>query len=112
MRMRPQALFFVLAVTPRPVAREAGCWRAAAARTADYTDGMRSVADESREASRRADAALTPEQRVERALALGDDDLAAYAFAHALASERARHALVRRRRVGRLPSRCVDGLSS
>jgi hypothetical protein len=73
---------------------------------------MRSVADESREARRRADAVLTPGQRVERALALGDDDLAAYASAHALASEWARRALVRRRRAGRLASACIESLTS
>jgi hypothetical protein len=73
---------------------------------------VRSVADDSRDATRRADAALTPEQRVERALTLGDDDLVAYASAHALASEWARRALVRRRRTGRQPSACVDGLNS
>ena len=73
---------------------------------------MRSVADDARDASRRDDAALTPEQRVARALALGDDDLAAYAVAHDLASEWARRALVRRRRVGRRASACIDGLNS
>jgi hypothetical protein len=73
---------------------------------------MRSVADASRDASRRADAALTPEPRVERALALGDDDLAAYASAQALASESARRVLVRRRRAGRLVSACIESLSS
>jgi hypothetical protein len=73
---------------------------------------MRSVADDSREATRRADAALTPEQRVERALALGDDDLAAYASAHSLASTSARRALVRRRRTGRQPSASVENLNS
>jgi hypothetical protein len=73
---------------------------------------MRSVADESRTATRRADAALTPEQRVERALALGDDDLAAYASAHSLASTWARRALTRRRRVGRQPSASIESLTS
>jgi hypothetical protein len=73
---------------------------------------MKSVADDSREATRRADAALTPEQRVERALALGDDDLASYASAHALASEWARRALMRRRRAGRLSSACIERLNS
>lgn len=61
---------------------------------------------------RRDDAALHPEQRVERALALGDDDLAAYASAHQLASEWARRALVRQRRAGRRASGCIDGLNS
>jgi hypothetical protein len=73
---------------------------------------MRSVTDETKDAVRRSDAALTPEQRVERALALGDDDLASYASAHALASEWARRALIRRRRAGRLPSGCIEKLNS
>jgi hypothetical protein len=73
---------------------------------------VRSVADDTRDASRREDALLPPEQRVARALALGDDDLAAYAAAHDLASEWARRVLVRRRRVGRRPSACIDGLNS
>jgi hypothetical protein len=73
---------------------------------------MRSVADHSRESTRRDDAALTPEQRVNRALALGDDDLAGYAAAHALATEWARRALIRRRRAGRQASACIDGLTS
>lgn len=73
---------------------------------------MRSVADQSRDAARREDAALTPEQRVERALALGDDDLAAYAAAHDLASVWARRALVRQRRTGRQASGCIESLTS
>ncbi len=70
------------------------------------------MADQSRDATRREDASLTPEQRVERALALGDDDLIAYASAHDLASTWARRALVRRRRTGRLASRCIESLTS
>jgi len=73
---------------------------------------MRSVADDSKDATRRDDAALTPEQRVERALALGDDDLAGYAAAHALGSDWARRALIRRRRTGRRASACVESLTS
>jgi hypothetical protein len=73
---------------------------------------MRSVADELRESSRRADAMLTPEQRVNRAFVLGDDDLAAYAAAHSLESEPARRVLVRRRRAGRQTSACIESLNS
>jgi hypothetical protein len=73
---------------------------------------MRSVADDLRDNTRDADAALTAEERVDRAFRLGDDDLAAFADAHALAPERARHALTRRRHHGRRFSACIAGLNT
>jgi hypothetical protein len=73
---------------------------------------MRSVADDLRAATRRADAALTAEERVDRAFRLGDDDIAAFAASHAVASERARHALTRRRHQGRQFSACITGLNT
>jgi hypothetical protein len=50
---------------------------------------MRSVADTHREALRRENAAMTTEQRVERAFILGDDDLACYAAAQQLTHDSA-----------------------
>ena len=73
---------------------------------------MRSVADDLRDATRRADLRLTPAQRVERALVLGDEDLAAYAAAQMLGSDRARRILAHRRRAGRRTSACIERLRS
>jgi len=73
---------------------------------------MRSVADDLRDSTLGADAALTAEERVDRAFRLGDDDLAAFATAHALAPDRARHALIRRRHHGRQFSASMTGLNT
>ena len=73
---------------------------------------MRSVADTQREALRRENAAMTAEQRVERAFFLGDDDLASFAAAQQLTHDSARRALIRRRRIGRPASGCIDSLTS
>jgi hypothetical protein len=73
---------------------------------------MGSVADDQREAGRREDAALTADQRIDRAFELGEDDLAGYAAAQALNRDAARRALIRRRRVGRLHSACIESLIS
>jgi hypothetical protein len=73
---------------------------------------MRSVADTHREALQRENAAMTTQQRVERAFILGDDDLACYAAAQELTHDSARRALIRRRRMGRPASGCIDSLTS
>jgi hypothetical protein len=73
---------------------------------------MGSVADDQREAGRREDAARTAEQRIDRAFELGEDDLASYAAAQALNRDAARRALIRRRRVGRQRSACIESLTS
>jgi hypothetical protein len=69
---------------------------------------MRSVADDLRARTRDADARLTPAERVERALRLGDDDLQAFIARHGLSLADARRRLSRQRQLGRRPSRCAS----
>jgi multidrug resistance efflux pump len=70
---------------------------------------MRSVADDLRARTREADARLTPAERVERALRLGDDDLQAFAARHRVSLGEARRRLSRQRQLGRRPSPCASG---
>jgi hypothetical protein len=65
---------------------------------------MRSVADALRDATRRQTAALSPEARVARALALGDDDVAALCESRGVSVAEAKAIIARTRRVGRRPS--------
>ncbi len=71
---------------------------------------MRSVADLLRAEERRAVLALTPEERVALALALGARDLEAFRQAHEPPLEPAEAArrLDRQRQAGRRPSRCAE----
>lgn len=64
---------------------------------------MHSVADDLRREDREAELRLTPAERVERALALGDADLEIYCAATSLDREAARRRLQRQRQVGRIP---------
>ena len=68
---------------------------------------MRSVADELREDTRRRAAELTPEERVNLALRLGDADVAALSDARRITPAEARRIIAASRRVGRQPS-CND----
>lgn len=68
---------------------------------------MRSVADDLREADAAAVAAMTPEERMALARALGDRCVAVFAEAQGLSEEDARAELRRRRQIGRTPSACA-----
>lgn len=70
-----------------------------------YTDLMRSVADTLRDDTRRQTAALSPEARVARALALGDADVAALGESRGISAPEAKAMIARARRLGRRPSR-------
>jgi hypothetical protein len=73
---------------------------------------MRSVAAALRVEDREALLALTEDERVRLALALGERDLEAFRLTHdpPLAREEAIRRLERRRQAGRRPSRCIDEL--
>jgi hypothetical protein len=70
------------------------------------------VADALRVEDREALQALTEDERVRLALALGERDLEAFRLTHdpPLAREEAIRRLERRRQAGRRPSRCIDEL--
>ena len=69
---------------------------------------MTSVADRLRDESRQRVLAMSPAQRMELALRLGDEDARLYAAANAVSDEEARMLLARRRRAGRQPSKSAD----
>ena len=71
---------------------------------------MQSVADEMARSRLRAEAALTPAQRIALAFQLWDDDVELFARAQGLDPERARTLLRKRRQAGRRPSRCAQGV--
>ena len=73
---------------------------------------MRSVADLLRAEDREAVLALTADERVRLALALGDRDLEMFRLAHdpPLTREEATKRLERRRQSGRRPCRCIEEL--
>ena len=75
---------------------------------------MRSVADLLRAEDREAVLALSPDQRVRLALALGERDLEAFRLTHdpPLSREEAGRRLERQRQAGRRPCRCIDELIS
>ena len=69
---------------------------------------MISVADQLRDESRRRVLAMSPAQRMELALRLGDDDARLYAAANGVSDAEARLVLARRRQAGRQPSKSAD----
>ncbi len=69
---------------------------------------MKSVADRLRDDTRRRDATLTPEARLQQALDLGAADVAALATARGISEREARAVFARSRRAGRVPSACHD----
>jgi hypothetical protein len=73
---------------------------------------MRCVADRLRAEDRAAVLALTPDERVRLALALGARDLETFRLAQRppLAPEDAIRRLERQRQAGRRPCRCIDEL--
>jgi hypothetical protein len=71
---------------------------------------MRSVADELRERDRAALRKMTPEERVELALKLGDEDLTAFCQAQGVDRKTGLRILQRRRQAGRIPSKCISDL--
>ena len=73
---------------------------------------MRSVADLLRAGDREAVLALTADERVRLALALGERDLQAFRLAHdpPLTREEATRRLERQRQRGRRPCRCIEEL--
>ena len=73
---------------------------------------MRSVADLLREEDREAVLALTADERVRLALALGERDLETFRLAHdpPLGHDEAIRRLERQRQSGRRPCRCVEEL--
>jgi hypothetical protein len=73
-----------------------------------YTRAMESVADDLREEDLRSFEALTPSQRVELALRLGQRDIEFYMATNRCSREVAIAALRRATHGGRTPSRCAD----
>ena len=73
---------------------------------------MRSVVDVLRAEDREAIRALTADERVRLALALGERDLEAFRLAHdpPLTREEAMRRLERQRQSGRRPCRCIEEL--
>ena len=73
---------------------------------------MKSVADLLRIEDREAVQALTPDERVRLALALGERDLEAFRLAHdpPLTRDEAIRRLERQRQRGRRPCRCIEEL--
>ena len=73
---------------------------------------MRSVADLLRIEDREAILALTTDERVRRALALGERDLKAFRLSHdpPLTRDEAIKRLERARQRGRRPCRCIEEL--
>jgi len=73
---------------------------------------MRSVADLLRAEDREAVLALTADERVRLALALGERDLEAFRLSHdpPLARDEAVRRLERARQRGRRPCRCIEEL--
>jgi hypothetical protein len=69
-----------------------------------------SVADGLRREDRARDGLLTASERVMRALALGQRDLAIHAAARGLSPAAARRAVERRRQAGRRASGAIDAL--
>ena len=69
---------------------------------------MRSVADELREEDRQRLLAMTPWERMDLALRLGERDITLYSEAHGVSREEARDRLQRARHAGRRPSACAD----
>jgi hypothetical protein len=70
---------------------------------------MRSVADDFRSESRRDLARLTPAERVELSLRLGDDDVALLRAARDIRDDEARRLIARSRQHGRVPSAAAAG---
>jgi hypothetical protein len=70
-------------------------------RAARYHPGVSGCADHFKEATRREAAAMSPGERVERALALGQSDLELYAAVSGLGLDEARADLRRRREQAR-----------
>ena len=66
---------------------------------------MTSIGDTFRRKTAEADDSLTPAERVQRALRLGDDDAEAFRRARGITRAAAEAELASRRRAGRLPSR-------
>jgi len=71
---------------------------------------MRSVADELKAEDRERLLAMTPAERVARALALGRRDREIFRAGQGLTPEEARRLLDRQRQVGRHRSRCLEEL--
>jgi hypothetical protein len=77
----------------------------AALKAGCYTGRMRSVADSLRDETRQQTRRLSPEARLERSLALGDEDVQALCDARGVSAPEARAIIARSRRAGRRPSR-------
>jgi hypothetical protein len=71
---------------------------------------VRSVADALGQRNREALAAMTPAERVQLALRLGDEDVERFRRAHGLDEASARREIGRRRQTGRSRSAAVEGL--
>jgi hypothetical protein len=69
---------------------------------------MRSVADRLRDEDRQRMLAMTPAERLELSLRLGERDLTLYCAAHGVSRADARLQLQRNRQKGRNPSRAAE----
>ncbi|HJX29080.1 MAG TPA: hypothetical protein VJ885_14320 [Thermoanaerobaculia bacterium] len=71
---------------------------------------MKSVADDLRDELREEMRKLSPGERLELALQLGEEGLESFRKAHGLDRETAVRLLERQRQVGRIPSKCMSEL--
>jgi hypothetical protein len=75
-----------------------------------YTQPMKSVADELRQRDREAARSLSAEQRLELAFALGEEGVTAFCAARGISREEGIRLLQRQRQAGRTPSKCMSDL--
>lgn len=73
-----------------------------------YTGHVKSVADRVRAATRANVLAMSPEERLELAFTLGDEDVRSLAEARGVDLLTARRIIRRQRQAGRRPCRCLD----
>jgi hypothetical protein len=71
---------------------------------------VRSVADQLRREAAARVRELSPAQRVELALGLGEEDLELFRVAHGLSRAEALRELRRRRQAGRVPCSCFESV--
>ena len=69
---------------------------------------MRSVADDLREEQQREMQELTPDQRVQLAMRLGEEALQFFMATNHLTRDEAERRIRKQRRAGRNPSRCMS----
>jgi hypothetical protein len=71
---------------------------------------MRSLTDKPRYLDRESLRALSPQERIELAFKLGDEEIAEFCEAQGVDRETAIRLLQRHRQAGRIPSKCMSDL--